>query len=126
MRAAWLSVALLGGCAVDELPTENPNDMDVAQRTACPDLEGMTYRSVNDGECGLGPDGVALCHWNITFAAHDGTMSQFTWRHSDVGESGFVTCDGATIRSEDTRALEGHLDVNLDLVWDDFAYAPAP
>ena len=123
MRAAWFSAVLLMGC-VDELPPEDPNV--VAKRGACTDLEGTTFRSVAPGECGLTPDGVATCHWHITFAAHDATVSRYTWGHSDVGEQGFVSCDGDTIRSDDTTAYEGHVDANLDLMWDGRAYLVAP
>jgi len=120
MRAAWFSAVLLMGC-VDELPREDPNT--VAKRGACSDLEGTTFRSVQPGECGLTPDGVATCHWNITFAAHDATMSRYTWGHSDVGESGFVTCDGDTVRSDEATSYEGHVDANFDLMWDGRAYS---
>ncbi|MBA3457782.1 MAG: hypothetical protein H0T42_32165 [Deltaproteobacteria bacterium] len=119
MRAVWVFAVLLTGC-MDELPHEDPT---VVTRTgACSDLEGTTFRSVDQGECGLTPDGVALCHWHITFAAHDDTKSRFTWGHSDVGEQGFVTCEGDTIRSDETTAYDGHVDANLDLMWDGAAY----
>jgi hypothetical protein len=123
MRAAWISAVLLTGC-VSELPPEDPNV--VAKRGACADLEGTTFRSVQPGECGLTPDGVATCHWHITFASHDETMSRFTWGHSDVGEQGFVSCDGDSIRSDETTAYEGHVDANLDLMWDGVAYSVVP
>ena len=123
MRPVWLSAVLLAGC-MDELPHEDPSI--VANTGACTDLEGLTFRSVAPGECGLTPDGVATCHWHITFAAQDDIRSRFTWGHSDVGEQGFVTCQGDTLTSDESTSYEGQVDANLDLMWDGVAYALEP
>lgn len=44
-------------------------------------------------ECGLGPNGVATCHWQLDFE-FDGT---YTWLYSDVGEGGHWRCEDGTI-----------------------------
>ncbi len=128
MRALWITLvaSMAGGC-LDEIPPEDPGM--VAARGACTALEGLQFHSVEPGECGLTPDGVGSCTWHITFEAYDGsTKSRFTWSHSDVGESGYVTCDGSAIRSVDsTFSYQGTLaesEIQLDLIWDDRAYAP--
>jgi hypothetical protein len=127
LRALWLAVPLaLPGC-IDDLPPEepHPNTMPAA-KGACTLLENVEFKSVNQGECGLTPDGVAMCTWHIRFESYDGsTRSRFTWAHSDVGESGLVTCDGNTLVAEGAGATPytGTFDPNtLDLVWDGAAY----
>lgn len=123
MRLAWISALLVAGC-MTELPHEDPTT--VQRRGPCTVLEGRSFASVTEGECGLGPDGPVPCHWHLTFLSHDATMSRFEWGHSDVAESGYVTCDGDAIRSDEATLYEGHFDANLDLVWDDVAYTLAP
>ncbi|MBL9014536.1 MAG: hypothetical protein JNL83_10190 [Myxococcales bacterium] len=129
LRALWLAVPLaLAGC-IDDLPPEEPGPHDITTpiaKGACTMLEGVEFKSVNQGECGLTPDGVAMCTWHIRFESYDGsTRSRFTWSHSDVGESGFVTCDGTTLVAEGAGATpySGTFDPNtFDLVWDGGAY----
>lgn len=122
MRPLCLTV-LLAGC-LDGLPPEDPGT--VAQpRGACTELEGRTFQSLQQGECGLTPGGTSSCFWHIRFTTEDGTKTRFTWGHSDVEESGFVTCDaGAIHTSQAVAEYEGSYDpADLDLVWDDRQYA---
>ncbi len=128
MRTLGLTVLLLFGAGcLDQLPPEDPHTP-VEKRGACTALEGLTFRSVDQGECGLTPDGVSLCTWSIAFETVDGTKSRFTWRHSDVGETGHVTCENGVIQTEPgSFAYQGMFDdANLDLVWDTRAYVAAP
>jgi hypothetical protein len=129
MRAAWVLAVLLGGCMTGEIPHEDPT---VATRTEpCAALEGLTFRSVTQDECGLGPDGPALCNWSLTFRADSDTRSRYDWSHSDVGEGGWVTCDGNVIETVPNDPVhdplyEGMFDPsNLDLIWDERAYSRA-
>src|SRR5262249_23693966 len=46
-------------------------------------LAGKQFRSLDKHEVGLGPKGVELGYWSLSFKG--GT---FSWRHSDVVESG--------------------------------------
>jgi hypothetical protein len=126
MRALWLlPLAALTGC-LDSLPPEDPGQQQQPiARGACTQLEGMTFRSLSEGECGLTPDGVATCTWHIKFDTYDGsTKTRFTWSHSDVGESGLVTCDGGTLKTVDsTFTYQGTFDEqSLGLTWDGAAY----
>lgn len=98
------------------------------QEGACVALEGRRFESVNDLECGLTPNGVALCKWRLSFAIRDDQSSAFQWSHSDVGESGMIECDGAAINS--ITASPRHIDGTFDaatqkLVWEDQTYVPA-
>jgi len=125
MRALWLvPIVALAGC-LDELPPEDTSQP--IAKGACAQLEGMTFKSVNVGECGLTPDGVGYCTWHIKFDTYDGeTKTRFTWSHSDVGESGMVTCDGGVLKTVDSTFMyQGTFDdQSLGLVWDGAAYTP--
>lgn len=119
MRTLWIPVLLLAGCTA-ELPHEDPAT--VARRGACTALEGRSFSSVEQAECGITPDGVALCNWQISFLPNDADSTRFEWGHSDVGESGIVTCDADSVRSDEPTLYEGHFTPQLDLLWDDVAY----
>jgi hypothetical protein len=83
----------------------------------------MTYRSVTEMECGRGPDGGSFCHWTITFAA-----TTYSWRYSDVGESGSYTCVGNTVtgvRLSGPNTVTGQYDpATQTLTWNNVAYVP--
>lgn len=98
------------------------------QEGACIALEGRRFESVNDLECGLTPNGVALCKWRLTFATRDDQSSAFQWSYSDAGESGMIECDGAAISSitASPRQVSGTFDATTQkLVWEDQMYVPA-
>lgn len=65
---------------------------------ACSQMEGRTFRSVDSREVGLGPEGSVMGHWSIGFRA-----GKFSWRHSDVSESGSYTCSGSRIIGQGFR-----------------------
>ena len=119
MRLVWISALLLAGC-MDGCPHEDPAN--VARRGPCTVLENRSFNSVAQGECGLGPDGPVACNWQITFLPDDATRTRYAWGHSDVAESGYVTCDGDAIRSDEATLYEGHFSPGLELIWDDVAY----
>jgi hypothetical protein len=86
------------------------------------------YQSVDELECGLTPDGTAMCHWMLSFTATAGDASTGTlsWSHSDVGESGSYTCDGTAITANVTgRDVTVVLSATTGtLVFDGIAYEP--
>jgi hypothetical protein len=89
--------------------------------TVCEQIVGTTFFSVDELECGLGPDGVELCNWQITFEA-DG---EYIWMHSDVGEGGTYSCQGGNL------FISGENDLDFDgatgiLTWDGVEYVAAP
>ena len=51
-------------------------------------LWGESFASIEELECGLGPDGPVLCHWTLTFGE-----ATYDWSYSDVSDSGTVTCE---------------------------------
>lgn len=95
------------------------------QNGACIDLEGRTFSSVNELECGLTPDGAARCHWQLAFAIRDGQASDFAWSYSDVGESGRVECHGHALSATASRKITGSYDPATQmLTWDGQVYVP--
>jgi len=95
------------------------------QNGACIDLEGRTFASLNELECGLSPDGVSRCHWQLSFAVRDTTASDFAWSYSDVAESGRVECHGQTLSATASLHHSGSYDpVTQILTWDGELYTP--
>ena len=90
-----------------------------ATSTVCEALDGMQYESVDQHECGRGPNGPLMCHWQISFA--DG---RFNWSYSDVMESGPYTCDGNTITAgQPNRDYTGTIDPATGrLTWQGIEY----
>jgi len=68
----------------------------------CDLLVDSSFKSVSKHEVGLGPDGVAMGYWTITFGkvglAGESEESGVAWHHSDVVESGTYTCEDNTIQ----------------------------
>jgi hypothetical protein len=96
------------------------------QEGACFALEGRRFETATELECGRAPNGVGLCKWQLVFATRDDASSQFTWQYSDVGESGHIACDGASISSLTSRPINATFDAATQkLVWEDQTYVPA-
>jgi hypothetical protein len=86
---------------------------------ACSAISGRTFASVEELECGLGPNGVALCHWHLTLSA-DGS---WTWQHSDYGESGTWTCADGVVSGSGLSNYTGTYDLGTGtLSWDGHDY----
>ena len=120
MRLALLGMMLVGACGSNASETDAPS----AGARRCEMLEGIQFASLEQRECGLGPNGPELCTWHITFSARDASTSEFDWSHSDVGESGFVTCDGTAVEDPMSHAQRGTYDpAKRQLVWEDVTYA---
>jgi len=96
------------------------------QDGACIALEGRTFSSVNQLECGRTPDGTSRCHWQITFATRDTTASDFAWAYSDVSEHGRVECRGEQVVTKlGSRTVTGRFDQTTQiLTWAGETYAP--
>ena len=94
-------------------------------RRRCADLEGKTFASLTQGECGLGPSGPTACTWHLMFAAADDLTTAFTWQHSDVEESGDVSCSAGEVLDAGSAGTRGSYDPTTQhLVWDMVTYAP--
>lgn len=116
-----IAIVLLAAC------TTGSTDTTPAPTGRCADLEGTTFASLIQGECGLGPDGPGYCTWHLTFTANDATSTAYDWQHSDYGQSGLITCDGATVTEVTTGSDQprGTYDATTQqLVWDGVTYAP--
>lgn len=66
-----------------------------SQPETCFFEEPASFSSVELLECGFTPDGIATCHWSLSFDS--GT---FTWFHSDMGEIGNYTCSGDSFTTD--------------------------
>ena len=114
--------ALLPACSSDDPSAQGGSE------GACVNLEGKTFRSLDELECGLSPDGVAKCKWSITFKAKSATESSFDWSKSDYGEYGPCHCEANTV----TGTSEGfkmtytgtYDEASGGLTWDGVKYAP--
>lgn len=86
-----------------------------APADACDTIDGKTYTSLEQMECGLGPMGPVPCNWTITFTAGD-----WEWAYSDVIETGTYTCSGNDI---DGGTYGGSLDPTTGiLTWEGAEY----
>jgi hypothetical protein len=129
MKTRLMLALLLAGCAADSTdPTDDPDDPSVidSQNGACTALEGRSFASVEQHECGISPGGVVMCHWQLTFSGQDPQRSMFMWSHSDVGESGAVRCTGRQLSTDGIgRVYTGAYDpATRTLTWDGLPYAP--
>jgi hypothetical protein len=86
---------------------------------ACGLIAGRTFSSVEELECGLGPNGPELCNWTVAF----GLDGAFTWMHSDVGEGGSYACaDGEVVVVDGPMVDVAYDAVNDQLTWDGVVY----
>lgn len=114
-RIQLISLFVLG-CAVTACGSGDGLD-------ACQEVDGQTYLSIEQHECGQGPNGPVMCNWSIRFSA-----GAFDWSYSDIGTSGTYTCDGAQISgiaagSTFAGALDSETRV---LTWNGIDYQEAP
>ena len=122
MRPTCL-IVLVCACTTGSAP-EPPSP---TPTTRCADLEGKTFASLTQGECGLGPNGPVPCTWHLTFSAMDAATTHYDWQHSDYGQSGEIECDSGTV-TEVTNGMntpQGTYDpATMQLVWEGVTYQP--
>ncbi len=85
----------------------------------CAQVVGQEFESIEALECGISPDGIVPCNWNLQFGA-DGS---FDWMYSDVGEAGTYACEDGEL----TVTSQPSYDVTYDsttgvLEWDGVEY----
>src|SRR5687767_9033858 len=125
MRWTWIVLpAALGACTGG---MHDPSTVE-QQNGACFALEGRTFSSVNQLECGRTPDGVARCNWTLSFSTRDTDASDFAWSYSDVSEHGRVECRGQSISAEAAHGtVFGTFDPAMQtLTWNGELYVAAP
>lgn len=89
----------------------------------CEAIVGTTFSSVEELECGLGPDGPVPCHWQIVFE-EDG---DYLWQYSDIGEGGTYACIGGVITIQNNPGLDVAYDVATGILsWDGVQYVAEP
>jgi len=108
-------ILLLHSREIDE------KDREPSFSNACIAVEETTFRSVRMLDRGLGPDGVIMGYWVISFG-----NGNFSWDWSDISESGVYECDGWNITGyQDNRKYEHHgtYDKETDiLLWEGVEY----
>jgi hypothetical protein len=115
----WVLPILVVACATQTDP------VGPGARRSCTALEGKTFASLTQGECGLGQNGPTSCTWHLTFTAKDDATTAYAWQHSDVEESGDVSCAGTGVDDLTQMIARGTYDaVSQHLVWDQVTYAP--
>ena len=98
-RGLLLLTGLVAAC------TSSMQETGMVEQGACMALEGRTFTSA------VG---------SLTFDVESARASQFTWLHSDLGETGQVRCDGGTLTVTTTnkRTLQATFDpATLRLSW---------
>ncbi len=84
-------------------------------------LSGKRFKSVDKLERGLGPNGVVLGHWGISFKE-----GKYSWQWSDVSTAGTYRIDAATGKvtaSGFKMDIEGQYDAKTGmLTWNKVKY----
>ena len=94
------------------LDTDDPADV------FCATLTGSRWGSVEEQECGLGPDGVVMCTWVVRF-----TDTGWTWDYSDVTESGAYACDAGNLTVPTGETVGAWEPTSERLIWRGLPYA---
>lgn len=83
----------------------------VVEQGACTALEGRTFTAPDGGQ--------------LSFDVESSRASQFTWLRGEVGETGYVSCNGAVLTATTgTRTLQATFDAKaLRLSWGGAIYA---
>jgi hypothetical protein len=88
----------------------------------CEQIVGITFESIDELECGLGPMGVELCHWSVEFTVE----GDYLWMYSDVGQGGSYACNGGML-TLDNPDIEAVYDPESGvLTWDGVDYVATP
>lgn len=91
--------------------------------STCAFAEPASFNSVEQLECGISPDGVSYCNWNVSF-----DNGEFQYRLSDYILIGTYTCDGNTVTAVDNgnNSYTGTYDPSTgQLDWDGHLYNQA-
>lgn len=80
----------------------------------CMFVVGRTFLSVDEMECGLDPDTVGMCKWQVTFNAD----MTFSFVFSDVADGGPYTCKaGAIVGTGTIDEYGGSVDANTGVLF---------
>lgn len=96
-----------------------PENISQSNVDGCSFISNSTFRSINQYEVGLGPNGPAMGYWGITFQGNT-----FDWSYSDVVESGTYTCKSNVLQAKlSNRSIAVHYDGKQEiLTWDGIEY----
>ena len=109
-------------------PQATPQNVTQKNVDDCNSISNSSFRSINQYEVGLGPDGPAMGYWGIQFqkgtTLSDYGKSTFQWGHSDVSESGTYTCKDNVLQIKFfDHSITAHYDGSKKiLTWDGVEY----
>ncbi|MGH1344822.1 MAG: hypothetical protein ACRBN8_24895 [Nannocystales bacterium] len=90
----------------------------VVSGEACDNVAG-NYLTLEEYECGIAPDGVVMCQWQVNLE-EDGT---YLWMYSDIGQGGNYACKDGVITLDNNPSHSATYDSNTGtLTWDDIVY----
>lgn len=94
----------------------------------CNLVSNSSFRSINQYEVGLGPNGPVMGYWGIQFqkgtTLSDYDQPTFQWGHSDISEGGTYTCKDNVLQVKFfDRSITAHYDGGRKiLTWDGVEY----
>lgn len=105
-----------------QTPPAAPQNISQNNVDDCNLISNSSFRSINQYEIGLGPNGPAMGYWGITFREN-----KFEWGYSDVSESGTYTCKNNVLYAQAyNRSITAHYDGSKKiLTWDGVEYKKA-
>jgi hypothetical protein len=99
------------------LAQDTPEEKNGNAFKVCQVIEGKAFQSIEEWNCGLAFDGVAACHWRISF-----NKGIFHWYRSDVVVKDYYKCSEWEIRSLDGEYV-GYFNKETNvLVWEGKEY----
>jgi hypothetical protein len=100
-------------------------EMDVCRSPSCSDgnCPSGVFRSVEEHECGIGPNGVEKCRWSISFQE-----GAFLWNLSDTSSTGsYFFGDGVLSAKVNGETISATYDGTQDLLtWAEILYERCP
>jgi len=110
-------------------PQNIPQNVTQENINDCNLISNSSFRSINQYEVGLGPNGPAMGYWVIQFqnSTIDYGKPTFQWSHSDVSESGTYTCKGDVLQVKFfDHSITAYYDGSKKvLIWDGVEYKKA-
>ena len=97
-----LSIGVVGYFTL--VKKQSPSNVTQNSADDCDLISNSSFRSINQGEVGLGPNGPEMGYWGIQFqkstTLSDYSELTFDWGHSDVSESGTYTCKNNVLQAK--------------------------
>lgn len=115
----FIILIVLFGCYFLSTINLNQEPEDNLQTSGCDFINNSNFKSVNQYEVGLGPNGSVMGYWSISFGENS-----FAWAHSDVFEEGSYTCKNNILNVKvSSQSITSSYDKDKKiLTWDGIEY----